>query len=792
MSIKDIMDSMDYGPAPESAGDAKAWLAARDHRLGHFIAGAFVGAENATIAVENPATGETLAHIPAAGAAEIDAAVAAAKAAFPRWAKLSGFERAQYLYAIARGLQKRERFFAVLESLDNGKPIRETRTADIPLAVRHFYHHAGWAAALHSEFPDHEPLGVCGQVIPWNFPLLMLAWKIAPALAAGNTVVLKPADLTPLTAAAFAELLAEIGLPKGVVNIVHGGAETGALIVRHPDVAKVAFTGSTAVGREIRRATAGSGKRLTLELGGKSPFVVCADADLDAAVEGVVEGVWFDQGEVCCAGSRLLLQEGIATDFLTRLRARMQKIRLGDPLDKSTDMGAIVSARQKARIHDLLAGAQAQGYALEQSACPLPAKGHFVAPGFFADTEPAATVSQVEIFGPIAVTTTFRTVDEAVSLANNTAYGLAASVWSENVNVATELAARIKAGVVWINATNIFDAAAPFGGVKESGFGREGAHEGMSAYLRPAAPKRRVAARIVPVDLTAHTGTEPIAPAIIDRTMKNYIGGKQARPDGGASYMLRNRKGEALALAPISGRKDIRNAVEAALKAGGWAANAHGRAQVLFYLAENLAARAGDLTTALVQMGATPGEATQELRKTQERIFYYAGMADKDDGRTHAAKPRHLTLSVPEPLGVVGVAAPDEAPLLALMSLILPLIAVGNTVVAVPSPAHALIMQPLYQLFDTSDLPGGVVNLVAGDRDALAGVLAEHDAVDALWYHGSAEGAARVETLSAGNLKQVWTNGGLALDWADDRQASGRDWLDRATQVKTIWLPYGA
>ncbi|SNT30428.1 aldehyde dehydrogenase (NAD+) [[Luteovulum] sphaeroides subsp. megalophilum] len=791
MSIKDIMESMDYGPAPEAATDAKAWLAARGHALGHYIDGAFTGAETAAIEVENPATGEILARIPAAGEAEIEAAVAAARAAFSGWSQLPGFERARYLYAIARGLQKRERFFSVLETLDNGKAIRETRTADVPLAIRHFYHHAGWAAVLGEEFPGHEPLGVCGQVIPWNFPMLMLAWKIAPALAAGNTVVLKPADLTPLTAVAFAEMLEEIGLPRGVVNIVHGGAETGALLVRHPGVAKVAFTGSTAVGREIRRATAGSGKSLTLELGGKSPFVVCADADLDAAVEGVVEGVWFNQGEVCCAGSRLLLQEGIAERFLAKLRARMEKIRVGDPLDKSTDMGAIVSARQKARIEELIAGAAREGYRLEQAACPLPAAGHFVAPGFFADTEPAATVAQVEIFGPIAVTTTFRTVDEAVTLANNTPYGLAASVWSENINAATELAARIHAGVVWINASNLFDAGAPFGGMKESGFGREGAREGLGAYLRPRTP-RGPEALVAPVDFTAHTGTGGSLSGLIDRTMKNYIGGAQVRPDGGASYVVRGPKGEALGLAPVSGRKDIRNAVEAALKAKGWAANAHGRAQVLFFLAENIAARAEDLAAALVQGGAGRSEAAAEVRSLIERVFFYAGMADKDDGRIHATKPRHLTLSVKEPLGVVGVLAPDEAPLLSLMSLILPLIAAGNRVVAVPSPAQALLAQPLTQIFDTSDLPGGVVNLVAGDRDLLARTLAEHDAVDGLWYHGSAKGAAEVEALSAGNLKQVWTNGGRALDWSADAVACGRSWLDRATQIKTIWVPYGA
>jgi aldehyde dehydrogenase (NAD+) len=792
MSIKNIMESMDYGPAPEAVTDARAWLAARGGRLGHFIDGAFTGADKAVIEVENPATVEVLARIPIAGQAEVDAATAAAKAAFAGWSRLGGFERARYLYAIARGLQKRERFFAVLESLDNGKPIRESRTADIPLAVRHFYHHAGWAAALETEFPGQEALGVCGQIIPWNFPLLMLAWKIAPALAAGNTVVLKPAELTPLTACAFAELLCEIGLPKGVVNIVHGDGTTGALIVRHPDTAKVAFTGSTAVGRDIRRATAGSGKRLTLELGGKSPFIVCADADLDAAVEGVVEGVWFNQGEVCCAGSRLLLQEGIAGRFLAKLRARMARIRLGDPLDKSTDMGAIVSQKQKSRIEGLLQDARAEGYALEQSACPLPSCGHFVAPGFFADTEPAATISQVEIFGPIAVTTSFRTVDEAVSLANNTAYGLAASVWSENINAATELAARIRAGVVWINASNVFDAGAPFGGVKESGFGREGAREGLAAYLRPVGLKHRPALKPVATDPEAFTGTAAVGAGPVDRTMKNYIGGAQTRPDGGASYAVRGRKGEALGLAPVSGRKDIRNAVEAALKAEGWAVNAHARAQVLFFLAENMAARETDLVALLVGMGAAKSDAVAEFRKTLERIFYYAGMADKDDGSIHATKPRHLTLSVKEPLGVVGVAAPDEAPLLSLMSLILPLLATGNRVVAVPSPAHALIAQPLYQIFDTSDLPGGVINLVTGDRDLLAQVLAGHDAVDALWYHGTAEGATQVETLSSGNLKQVWTNDGLSLDWADDRTASGREWLNHATQVKTIWLPYGA
>ena len=793
MNIKDIMATMDYGPAPEDAGPVAAWLEARGRAFGHFIDGSFRNVEVADSIVENPANGKVLARIAIAGEAEVNAAVAAAAKAFPAWAALSGFERSRYLYAIARQLQKRERFFAVLESLDNGKPIRESRTADIPLAVRHFYHHAGWAAAAETELAEQQPLGVCGQIIPWNFPLLMLAWKIAPALAAGNTVVLKPAELTPLTACAFAELLAEVGLPQGVVNILHGGAETGSLIVRHPDIAKIAFTGSTAVGREIRRATAGSGKRLTLELGGKSPFIVCADADLDAAVEGVVEGVWFNQGEVCCAGSRLLVQEGVAPRFLEKLRARMNRLRIGDPLDKTTDVGAIVSAGQKKRIESLLEGAMAEGYDLEQTACRLPDKGHYIAPGLFAEADPAATVSQVEIFGPIAVVTTFRTIDEAVALANNTAYGLSASIWSENISAATELAARIKAGVVWLNTTNLFDANAPFGGMKESGYGREGAREGIAAYLKPKRGEVTKPYEAPAVDFSPAPTPDGSADVLVDRTLKNYIGGKQVRPDGGGSYAVRDREGQVLGLAPLSNRKDVRNAVEAALKQKGWAGNAHNRSQVLYFIAENIATREAELATLVQSMtGVGRRAAEREVRQTIERCFYYAGCADKHDGAIHATKARHLTLSLKEPLGVVGVLASDEAPLLGLMSMILPLISTGNCVVAVPSGAHALVAHPLLQVFDTSDLPGGVVNLVTGERDVLAKTLAEHAAVDGLWYCGTGEGAAHVEALSASNLKQVWTNGGQAFDWSDDVVARGRDWLDRATQVKTIWLPYGA
>src|SRR5512146_984214 len=370
--------------------------------------------------------------------------------------------------------------------MDNGKPIRESRDIDIPLVARHFYYHAGWAQLLEQEFPDHEPCGVVGQIIPWNFPLLMLAWKIAPALAAGNTIVLKPAEFTPITALLFAELCQEAGLPAGVVNIVTGDGRTGEALVKHPDVNKIAFTGSTEVGRIIRRATAGSGKRLSLELGGKSPFVVFDDADLDSVVEGVVDAIWFNQGQVCCAGSRILAQEGIAAELEQKLKARMETLRVGDPLDKTTDIGAIVAPTQLETIQGYCEKGSAEGATCWQPrSWTQPEEGSFFPPTLFTDVAPASTIAQEEIFGPVVVMMTFRTPSEAVALANNTRYGLAASVWSENLNLALDIAPKIKAGTVWVNCTNFFDAASGFGGYRESGYGREGGREGLFEYIRP-------------------------------------------------------------------------------------------------------------------------------------------------------------------------------------------------------------------------------------------------------------------------------------------------------------------
>lgn len=755
-SVSEIMENLDYGPSVEDASAARDWLTRGP--FGHFIDGRFT-APAALFQTRDPSTGEVLAQVSQGGADDIAAAVRAARRAQPKWAALPGHDRARFLYAIARTIQKRERLLSVLETLDNGKPIREARDIDVPLVVRHFYHHAGWAELCETEFPGHAALGVCGQIIPWNFPLLMLAWKIAPALAAGNTVVLKPAEYTPLTALAFAQICAEIGLPPGVVNIVTGDGTTGSALVNAP-VDKIAFTGSTEVGRAIAKAVAGSGKRLTLELGGKSPFIVMADADLDAAVEGVVDSIWFNQGQVCCAGSRILVAEAVAETFEKRLRARMEKLRVGPPLDKSTDVGAIVDPVQKERILSLCAASVAAGAELIGGKA---GEGCFIAPGYLRNIAPANSGMTEEIFGPIATLSTFRTADEAADLANNTRYGLAASIWSETGSVATDMAARVKAGVVWINSANLFDAAAPFGGIRDSGFGREGGRVGMLVYLAGPQPVGKPKAR-KPQSMPA---------AAVDRTAKLYIGGGQKRPDGGASYEAQGQ------LFPLGARKDIRNAVEAAQAGRGkWAAlGGHGRAQVLYFLAENLSQRRAEFA-------AVAGEA--ETDAAIRRCFFYAAFADKFDGETVAAKPGLLIQVQPESHGVIGIAAPKASPLAGLLALILPAIATGNTTIALPSQTEPLAATMLYQVLDTSDVPGGVVNIVTGDASELAQVLAAHEDVQALWL-SDADGGA--EQVAAETLKPVWLL--PAFDWAGP-DAQGRDFLRHATRTKTIWQPYGA
>jgi aldehyde dehydrogenase (NAD+) len=819
-SVLEKFQSMEYGPAPEDAGEVNKWLDARGRSFGHFIGGAWTKADGATtFETKNPATGEVLARVAQADAADVDRAVKAARAALPGWQALTGHQRARYLYALARQVQKHSRRLAVLETMDNGKSIRESRDIDIPLVARHFYYHAGWAQMLGTltdsgfaseEFRGYAPVGVVGQIIPWNFPLLMFAWKVAPALAAGNTVVIKPAEYTPLTAMAMAEIADEIGLPPGVLNVVNGAGETGAAIVEHEDVDKIAFTGSTEVGRIIRKATAGTHKKLSLELGGKSPFIVFDDADLDSAVEGLVDGIWFNQGQVCCAGSRLLVQERVAERLYEKIRARMETLRLGSPLDKAIDIGAIVDQVQYDRIQKLVAMGIAEGATCWQPEIPMPEHGLFLKPTLLTDVHPSSTVAQQEIFGPVLAAMTFRTPAEAVELANNTTYGLAACVWSESVNVALDVAAQVKAGVVWINATNLFDAACGFGGYRESGYGREGGKEGMYEYLVPAWTKDAPASKVEDAGSSAETqipfttppsklardrgfGNDKKIDGIgIDRTVKQYIGGKQARPDSGYSVAVRNREGKVIGEAPVGNRKDIRNAVEAARPAGAkWAkAAAHTRAQVLYYIAENMVQRREEIVAKLAEFVGRD-EAEAEFDASVERAFTYAAWADKFDGAVHNPPFRMVTLAMHEAVGTVAVLAPDDAPLLGMLSLVLPAIAMGNAVVAVPSERAALLMGELYQVFDTSDLPGGVVNLVAGRAAELGKTLAEHDDVDAVWSFGDETLSGLVKLGSCGNLKQVWTNEGRVVDWFDPAQGEGRWYLRHATQVKNVWVPYG-
>ena len=804
--LEQIQETLDYGPAPESTAVAQEWLAARGRNFGILIGGEWRRPSAAgQLVARSAASGERLAHCVAGDAAAVTEAVASAQAAQPAWAALPAHQRARHLYAIARGMQKHARLLAVLEALDNGKPIRETRDLDIPLAIRHFYHHAGWAQLLPTKLGEYEPLGVVGQIIPWNFPLLMLAWKIAPALAAGNSVVIKPAPQTCLSALCFGEILQEVGLPPGVVNIVTGGDECGAALVQQPGLAKLAFTGSSAVGRRIRQETAGRGLHLTLELGGKSPFLVFEDADQEAAIEGLVDAIWFNQGEVCCAGSRLLVQESIATTFLARLRERMGQLRLGDPLDKGIDIGALIDEGQRERVAQLVDEGLREGATLYQPAVPLPEQGSYYPPTLLTDVAPSARVCQEEIFGPVLIAMSFRTPQEAVALANNTRYGLAASVWSENLPLVLDIARQLLAGSVWVNCTNRFDGASGFGGYRESGFGREGGREGLLEYLRPrwlspdgqrGAPQGEdsdeTAVEMPPPPSFPADAPPQAAMMAIDRTYKLYIGGRQRRPDGNYSYPVLGADGQVLGLAGAGNRKDIRDAVSAAHAARDWARYTPDlRAQILYYLAENLSLRTHEFA-ALLQPLLGDAAAEREVALSVERVFGFAALADKFGGQLQETTLRGVVAAQNEPIGVIGILCPERYPLLAFVTLLGAALSRGNTAILIPSQRHPLPALATYQLLDTSDLPSGAANIVSGGRAALRDTLAAHDDVDALWYFGSAPGCAPVERLSAGNLKRTWVMREDAWPW-EDEVANTSEWLlYQGTQVKNIWLPAGA
>ncbi|KAK6170273.1 hypothetical protein SNE40_018701 [Patella caerulea] len=809
-SVSNLFESLSYGPAPEADNVAKAWLEDHQRDFGHFIDGKWYkpAGERKKYTTKSPATGEELTATIQGNEEDVETAVSAARQAFKSWSTLAPHVRARHLYSIARHVQKHQRLISVIEAIDNGKPIRETRDADIPLVVRHFYHHAGWAQLMETEMRGWKPVGVVAAIVPWNFPLMLLTWKVCPALAMGNTVVLKPATYTRLSALLFAEICAEAGLPPGVFNVVTGNGAFGGQLAGHPDVDKVAFTGSTEVGQVLRRSTAGSGKKISLELGGKSPVVVFDTADLDSTVEGVVDAIWFNQGQVCSAGSRLLVQESVIDKLVSKLKERMSHLRLGDSLDKAIDMAAIVDESQKRSIDEYVQSARQEGAEVHQANISIPCRGCFYPPTLITGVQTVSRVVVEEIFGPVLVVLPFRTAKEAISLANNTQYGLGGSVWTENISLAMEVALNIKAGAIWINSHNVFDAAAGFGGYKQSGYGRDGGKEGLYEYVRPSWEERARPSDVENFNVKTFGNTLPPRPSVtdnspaatetdtpsIDRTYKLYYGGAQKRPDGQYSRPIRNPDGKVVGLVGESNRKDVRNAVEAAHKAApGWGKRAaHNRAQIVYYMAENLEVRRDEIAGRITSMcGKSIDDSRLEVDQAIQRLFYWGAYCDKYGGTVQETTLYGATVKIHESVGVIGIACPDDFPLLGFVSLFAPAVIRGNAVIVVPSEKYPLVALDFYQVFDTSDLPGGVVNILTGDRDHLVKYLSEHQDVQAMWYFGTAEGSKFVEHASAENLKRTWVNYGVKRNWSDVEQGQGEEFLYQSVQVKNIWIPMG-
>jgi aldehyde dehydrogenase (NAD+) len=738
----------------EDSKPATDWIASHNNGLfGMFINGEWkVDESRDKYASIRPATGETMCHTTQGTNGDIDDAIKAARAAAGPWAALSGHERAKHIHAIVRGLQKHAGLLALVEAMDNGKPIGETANADIPLTIRHFAYHAGWAQVMEEAMPNHKPVGVIGQIIPWNFPLLMLAWKVAPALAMGNTLVLKPAPSTRLTAALFCDILMEVGLPPGVVNIVSGDNGMASHLANHPGVDKVAFTGSTNVGKLIQRQLAGTNKKLSLELGGKAPVIVYESADLDAAVEGIVTAIWFNQGQVCCAGSRLLVQESVRDELVAKLKVRMEKLKVGDSLDKTANMGAIIDDTQKGRIEEFMRIGKAEGAEIYQVA-KCPKVGCFFPPTIVTNVDETSTLVKEEIFGPVLTVLTFKTPNDAIRMANNTNYGLSAGIWTKDINLAHETAISCKAGIVWVNCHNMFDAAAGFGGYKESGFGREGGREGLNEYAKYA---------------WKSAGVQTVTQAIKD----------------GEADWCKPKSGD-------GGMKDAKDAVDTAVKAFDvWGRRgAYDRAQVLFYLAEDLAVRQQEFAERLDAVtGCGIAAGNKEVEMSISRLFTYAAHADKMGGAVQEVPMYGLTLGVNEPVGVIGMVLGDDCPLLQFVSCFAPAICRGNTVVIAPSVKFPKAANDLFAALAKSDLPAGVLNILSGEKSVIAKTLAEHEAVNGMWYFGDTEGCYNVQKSSAVNMKRL-----LVCcenrDWMNDKQSQGEEFLKACVEVKNIWFP---
>lgn len=658
--VHDLVGTLNYGPAPESPAVANAWLDDHGRAFGHFIGNKWIKPEGrSTYDSFNPATREKLATTIQGTREDIEQAVSCARDAYGKWSKLPDHVRARHMYSIARHIQKHMRLISVLESLDNGKPIRESRDCDIPVVARWLYHHSGWAQLCSTEMSGWSSLGVVAAIVPWNFPLMLLTWKVCPALAMGNTVVLKPASYTRLTALLFAEICAEAGLPPGVFNVVTGNGAFGQSLATHNDIDKVAFTGSTEVGQTLRKATAGSGKKLSLELGGKSPFVVFDSSDLDGAVEGVVDAIYFNQGQVCSAGSRVIVQENVADQLINKIKERMGKLRVGDSLDKCMDMGPIVDASQVKSIDHYVQQAKQEGAEVFQSCACIPdsSKGHFYPPTLITNVQPVSTCVQEEIFGPVLTVITFRTPKEAIKLANNTRYGLGASVWTEHISLGLEVALSMKAGTCWINCHNMFDAASGFGGYRESGFGRDGGKEGLYEYAKPSWQQRarptvneqaltKFGSNVAPRPLNPSANEQQVyssdgSKPSIDRTLKVYIGGAQRRPDAPYARPVISASGSVIGQVAEGNRKDIRDAVEAAHKAApGWGRRAaHNRAQIVYYIAENLELRFSEVARRIQEMtGCEEAVAHEEVDLAIQRLFHWGAYADKYGGAVQVSK----------------------------------------------------------------------------------------------------------------------------------------------------------
>jgi aldehyde dehydrogenase (NAD+) len=829
----------EYAPAPESAAIGRL-----RERYQMYIGGRFVDGRGDDVKTINPANEEALATVSTASTADVDLAVAAARTAYDDvWSRTSPAERGKYLYRIARGIAERARELAVVETLDNGKPIKESRDVDVPTASAHFFYHAGWADKLqHAGFgPAPASLGVAGQVIPWNFPLLMAAWKIAPALAAGNTVVIKPAETTPLSILVLAEIIADADLPPGVVNIITGAGDIGAALVNHPGIDKVAFTGSTDVGKLIQSSLAGTGRKITLELGGKAANIIFDDAPVDQAVEGIVNGIFFNQGHVCCAGSRLLVQESIADEVNEKLQARIATLRLGDPMDKNTDIGAINSSSQLATIRSLTDTGESEGAQRWTSPCPIPDRGFYFPPTVFTRVSQSMRIAREEIFGPVLSVLTFRTPDEAVAKANNTPYGLSAGVWTEKGSRILGMANSLRAGVVWANTFNRFDPTAAFGGYKESGFGREGGRSGLGAYLNtdddavPAPAVTSASRQQASADESRSGSDEALATAAaelsaaaalddaravveqadqsdddvtgqsaqsyaaggqsesrlsVTKTYKLYVGGAFPRSESGRTYPATGGiDGSIKANIAQGSRKDARDAVVAARKAfKGWSGTtAYNRGQVIYRIAEMLEGRRAQF----VDLLGGRGEDGVAVDAAIDRLVHYAGWTDKLAAVFGGANPvagPFFSFSTPEPTGVVAAIAPQQDPLLGLVSVVAPIITSGNSVVVIAAQHQPLAAVTLAEVLATSDLPGGVVNILTGDPAEIAPHLAAHGDVNALDLTGT-DGQLRtdLERAAAGTVKRV--HAPVAQDFSRN---PGTARLRAFLEIKTVWHPTGA